>query len=221
MSSRVLDESATGARCLPWRQPGQPVPGHERQKRGGPAAEEIRQLRAKVDERDAAVARKSREAYEKGLRAGEAAARQSLEGEIRSAVETLATTIAEVASTRSETIRRAEGDVVRLSIEIARRVLHRELSVDSSALEALIKAAIEKLRQQEVYRVRVHPDQEKLVRDCLGQAGRGQGIEVIGDPAQARGGAFFEISRGALDASVGTQLREIERGLIDEFEARS
>ncbi len=221
MSSKVLDESATGAQSLPWRQPGQPVPGHQRQKRGGPAADEIQQLRAKVEEREAAAALKTREAYEKGLRAGEAAARQSLEGEIRSAVETLATTIAEVASTRSETIRRAEGDVVRLSIEIARRVLHRELLVDSSALEALIKAAIEKLQQQEVYRVRVHPDQEKLVRDCLEQSGRGQGIEVIGDPAQSRGGAFFEISRGALDASVDTQLREIERGLIGEFEARS
>ena len=221
MSSRVLDESATGVRSLDWRQPGQPVPGHERQKRSDPAAEEIRQLRAKIEDLEAAVIQKSREAHEKGVHAGETAARQTLEGEVRSAVETLATTIAEVASTRSETIRRAEGDVVRLSIEIARRVLHRELSVDSSALEALIKAAIEKLQQQEVYRVRVHPDQEKLVRACLEEAGRGQGIEVIGDPAQSKGGAFFEISRGALDASVDTQLREIERGLIDELQARS
>ena len=118
-----------------------------------------------------------------------------------------------MAATRAETIRRAEADTVRLSIEIARRVLHRELSVDGSALEALIKAALEKLQAQEVYRVRVHPDQEKLVRACLDQTGRGQAIEVVGDPVQPRGGAVFEISRGALDASVETQLAEIERGL--------
>lgn len=222
MSSKVLDEFAAGVQSLPWRQQGQPVPGHERQKRSGPAvSNEVRQLRAKVEELSALVEQRSRESYEKGLRAGDAAARQSLEGEVRSAVETLATTIAEVASTRSETIRRAEADVVRLSIEIARRVLHRELAVDSSALEALIKAAIQKLQQQEVYRVRVHPDQEKLVRACLEQSGRGQAVEVIGDPGQSKGGAFFEISRGALDASVETQLREIERGLIDELQARS
>ena len=111
--------------------------------------------------------------------------------------------------------------MVRLSIEIARRVLHRELAVDGSALEALIKAAIDKLQQQEVYRVPAFiPDQRrKLVRTCLEQAGRGQGIDVIGDPGQAQGGAFFEISRGALDVSVDTQLREIERGLIDELHA--
>jgi flagellar assembly protein FliH len=217
-AAKVLEESVAGVQSLPWRQHGQPVPGHERQKRGGPAvSNEVRQLRAKIEELTAEIAQKSAEAYEKGVRA----ARQSLEGEVRSAVETLATTIAEVASTRAETIRRAEADVVRLSIEIARRVLHRELAVDSSALEALIKAAIEKLQQQEVYRVRVHPDQERLVRGCLEQAGRGQGIEVIGDPKQSKGGAFFEISRGALDASVDTQLREIEHGLIDELHARS
>ena len=155
-----------------------------------------------------------------GVRAGEESARQSLESGVRETVQQLAATIAELAETRAETIRRAEADTVRLSIEIARRVLHRELSVDGSALEALIKAALEKLQAQEVYRVRVHPGQEKLVRACLDQTGRGQSIAVVSDPAQPKGGAVFEISRGSLDASVETQLAEIERGLIDQLEAR-
>jgi flagellar assembly protein FliH len=169
----------------------------------------------------AALEQRAKESWQQGFDAGEAAARQKLEGEIRARFEKLSATIAEVAGLRSETIRRAEADTVRLSIEIARRVLHRELSVDSSALEALIKAALEKLRQQEVYRVRVSPGEEKLMRSCLEQAGRGQAIEVVADPSQSRGGVFFEISRGALDASVDTQLREIERGLTDELRIRT
>ena len=132
----------------------------------------------------------------------------------------MAAAIVELAETRGDTIRRAEADTVRLSIEIARRVLHRELSVDSSALEALVKAALEKLQSQEVYRVRIHPDQEKMVRACLGQSGRGQSVTVVGDPAQPKGAAVFEISRGSLDASVDTQLAEIERGLVDQLENR-
>jgi flagellar biosynthesis/type III secretory pathway protein FliH len=43
---------------------------------------------------------------------------------------------------------------------------------------------------------------------------------VISDPVQREGGAVFEIGRGSLDASVETQLAEIERGLIDKLEAR-
>jgi flagellar biosynthesis/type III secretory pathway protein FliH len=31
----------------------------------------------------------------------------------------------------------------------------------------------------------------------------------------------FEISRGCLDASLDTQLREIERGLVDQLKSRS
>ena len=69
--------------------------------------------------------------------------------------------------------------------------------------------------------MRVHPDQEQPVRACLRQIGRDPGIEVVSDASQPRGGVVFEISRGALDASVETQLREIERGLADSLGERS
>ena len=107
---------------------------------------------------------KSRQAYDAGLRAGGEAARQAAEAPVAATLRRLGDTIAELAATRTETIRRAEADTVRLALEIARRVLHRELSMDTSALEALIHAALEKLQNQEVYRVRVHPSQEKVVK---------------------------------------------------------
>ncbi len=174
-----------------------------------------------MEEIEAATEEKIRQAYEAGFRAGDAAGRLAVEQEVTAIVEKLAETIAELGSLRSQILRRAEADMVRLSVEIARRVLHRELSVDGSALEALIKAALEKLRAQEVYRVRVHPGQQQLVQSCLEQTGRGANIEVVNDPSQPRGGAVFEMSRGSLDASVETQLAEIERGLVDQLGEKS
>jgi flagellar assembly protein FliH len=163
----------------------------------------------------------TKQAWEQGFRAGDAAARQGFEAELRETVSALAGKISEIAGQRSEIVRRAEADTVRLAIEIARRVLHREISVDPSALSALVGAALEKLRNQEIYRVRIHPDLEKLLKSLLEQFGRNAGIEVLADPNLARGGVTFEIGRGALDASVDTQLREIERGLADEIRVRS
>ncbi|HUI55137.1 MAG TPA: FliH/SctL family protein [Bryobacteraceae bacterium] len=174
------------------------------------------QFRARLAEQEQQV----RQAHDAGFRAGEAAARQSLDAEVRTVVERLAGAIADAAATRGDTIRRAETDMVRLSVEIARRILHRELTVDAGALEGLVKAALEKLQSQEVYRVRVHPDQERIVRSCLDQLGRGRSVEVIGDPVQLKGGAVFEVASGSLDASVETQLSEIERGLTDQLETR-
>ena len=205
---------------LSWRQKNrnQAKPPLSAQAASKVSSQELQELRAEIAELTSSSAQAERKAHDSGYRAGELAARQALENDVRGCAERLAQTIADLASTRDQTIRRAEADTVHLALEIARRVLHRELSVDPSAIEALVKAALEKLRNQEIYRVRVHPDQEPMVRRCLQQMGRGAEVEIVKDPAQAKGGAIFEISRGALDASVDTQLREIERGLVDEME---
>jgi flagellar assembly protein FliH len=182
---------------------------------------EVQKLRSKVEELTAAQERDKKEAWDQGFREGEIAARARLEAEVRETVSRLAEKISEIAAQRPEMIRRAEADTVRLAIEIARRVLHREISVDSSALSALVGAALEKLGNQEIHRVRIHPDLEKLLKSSLEQAGRSSAIEVLPDPSLPRGGVTFEIGRGSLDASVDTQLREIERGLVDEIRTRS
>jgi flagellar assembly protein FliH len=221
MLSKVLNDVALEVKPVVWRS-NAPAAGTVPPKAAIPdVVDETSQLRAKIAELTSAMESQSRQAYDAGLRAGETEARRSLEVGVNETVERMAVTIADLAATRGDTIRRAEADTVRLAIEIARRVLHRELSIDTSALEALIKAALEKLQSQEVYRVRVHPDQERIVRSCLDQMGRSLGVEVVSDPVQPRGGAVFEIARGLLDASVETQLREVERGLIDRLEARA
>ncbi|HUB83152.1 MAG TPA: FliH/SctL family protein [Bryobacteraceae bacterium] len=220
MLSKVLSEDAANVQPVAWRRgpavataAAQPVPAN--------APDDIQHLRARVTELHAAAEQQARQAYEAGVRSGETAARKALEAEVRAVVDRLAATVADVSGARAEVIQRAEADTVRLAIEIARRVLHRELTVDANALLALTRAALQKLQSQEIHRVRVHPDQEAVVRASLQESGRGHGIEIIADPAQPPGGILFDIGRGALDASVGTQLDEIVRGLTDRLGNRS
>ena len=226
MLSRVLTEDAADARPVAWRQGAAAMPAKETPPPPPTAppdhspAPDVLQLRARITEMSAAAEQQARQAYETGLRTGEGAARKALEAETRAAIDRLTATIVDIAATRSDVIHRAEADTVRLAIEIARRVLHREVTVDPNALEALTKAALHKLQSQEIHRVRVHPEHEKMVRASLQQCGRGQGIEVIADASQPPGGILFDIGRGALDASVGTQLDEIVRGLTDQLDNR-
>jgi len=63
----------------------------------------------------------------------------------------------------------------------------------------------------------MHPGLEALVRKCLEQCAPGKDLVLSPDPALNPGELFFETSQGLLDASVDTQLREIERGLIDKL----
>ena len=177
MLSKVLTEATAEARPMAWRQ-SLAAPAKAARAAAGRPQGELSQLRARLAEMSAAAEQQARQAYEAGMRAGEGAARQALTAETRTVLDKLAATIADVAATRSDTLRRAEADTVRLAIEIARRVLHRELSVDPNALAALTKAALEKLQSLEIFRVRVHPGHEELLRASLRQAGRGENIEA-------------------------------------------
>ncbi len=157
------------------------------------------------------------DAYQRGLRNGEAAAQRALQP----VLERLAHSILQVAALRGRVRREAESDLVKLSLAIARRILHRELSVDPEAIWGLMKTALEKLQSQEVQRVRVHPGLENAVRTSLERLAAGRNVQVVADRSREPGDVVFETERGNLDASVETQLQEIGRGLADRLRSKS
>lgn len=150
-----------------------------------------------------------------GLREGDAAGRSRATAELQPVLERLARSIDELAGLRSRLRREAESDTVKLALAIARRVIRRELAVDPEVLHGLVLGALEKLQAREICRVRVHPAQAADVATLLRKAASGIAIEVVPDGSGDPGAAVFETERGDLDASVDSQLNEIERGLAD------
>jgi flagellar biosynthesis/type III secretory pathway protein FliH len=64
----------------------------------------------------------------------------------------------------------------------------------------------------------MHPNYVPVLRSEIDRLGMSAKVEIIVDPAQEPGAAVFEMARGNLDASIDTQLREIERGLVDRLQ---
>jgi flagellar assembly protein FliH len=158
-----------------------------------------------------------RDAHAAGFREGEAAGRNKAAAEVQPVIERLSRSIEETAGLRAKLRREAEKDMVRLALAIARRVLFRELAVDPEALHGLVLAALEKLQGQDICRVRLHPSHATLVSTWLRQSISGSPVEVIPDSSRDPGTLIFETDRGSLDASVDSQLREIDRGLADRL----
>ena len=167
-------------------------------------------------ERDAArkLDQSRREAYAEGLAAG----RLQAEEQVRPAVQGLAETLDSLARLRENIRDETIQDLVHLAVSVAARVIHREVAVDPDALGGLVQAALSKVQSREINRVRMHPTLEALVRKVLEQSGAPKNLVVMPDPSLKPAEVFFETSQGILDASVETQLREIERGLIDKLE---
>jgi flagellar assembly protein FliH len=217
MSSKVLPpDDAAGAARFAWKH----VPLSETDAGRGPAGK-APDLAAATARLERQAEQRAREAHAAGFREGEAAGHKRAAAELEPALDRLARSIQEMAGLRGEIRRQAEADMLRLALEIARRVLRREMAVDPDALRGLVLAALEKLEGREISRVMVHPSHAALVGELLRKRGAGQPVEVIADASLEPGAAIFSTERGNLDASVDAQLREIERGLADCLRRRA
>lgn len=213
MSSRVFRPDGDHiAVPMLWRQvcsgpaegPGSATSGHQ------PGIEQLTEQSHQWEQKIA-------DARATSYREGEAAGRQAATAELQPVMARLARSIEEVTGLRGNLRRQAEQDMLHLSLAIAGRVLHRQLALDSEALHGLVLAALEKLESQEISRVHVHPSMAAQVRAVLEKSTAGARVEVKSDPAREPGTLIFETERGNLDASVESQLREIERGLTDRL----
>jgi len=206
MSSEILPAGEASAAPACWR-----------------TVASVRADRLKDASRPDAAARESaqlldqarREAFEQGVNAG----RKEAEQQILPAIENIARTLAELARLRESMREEALHDLVRMATLIAARVIHREVAIDPDALAGLVRASFSKLQAREISRVRMHPGLEVLLRKCLAQSGAPKNLVLAPDPTLNPGELFFDTSQGLLDASVDTQLREIERGLADKLGA--
>ena len=226
MSSKVIRDPAVPVQSLTWR-PASGAPhgspplcesARTAPLEGSASAPVAAALEAA---REAELKRKTEEAFRAGVHQGESTARQNAAAAVDEQIRALARTAAEIASLRQKIRHETERELVELSLAIARRILHRELTIDPEALAGLIKAAVQKIDLRETHRLRTHPDHMAAVTRHLAQIGAPVRIEVVADARLERGAAVFETSRGALDASADTQLAEIQHGFTDLLGAES
>ena len=186
-TNRATGHQATGHQPTGNRAAGQPTP-----------QEELERALAESNRRAQAAAAQS---FEDGFQQGRVEGGQMARAELTALVERLARTIADLSGTRDAFRREAEADVVRLSLGVARRVLHRELSVDPDALLGVIRVALGKFEARELHRILVSPQDHAALAAALTSLKLPRQVEVISDPSLERGAALFETVKGTLDAS--------------------
>ena len=102
----------------------------------------------------------------------------------------------------------------------ARRVIYRELATDPEAILGLVKAAFGKVNSREARCLRVSPADAAVIQEYRTKLQIPPGFEITPDGSLTPGSVIFETTRGDLDASVETQLSEIDRGLTDTLKRR-
>jgi flagellar assembly protein FliH len=112
-----------------------------------------------------------------------------------------------------------EAEVVRLSLLIAARVLHRETEIDPLILKGAVRVALEKLQGIEAASLHVPEGQVEAWTKILVDAHRDD-VSVVGDSRLQAGECFLETSVGRIELGVKAQLEEIEKGFFDLLQQR-
>jgi len=160
-------------------------------------------------------------AYQAGRSQAEAAANQRAAQRMEPVAASLNAIVQELAGLRRKFRAEAEADTVKLAIAIARRLLNREIATDSEAILGLVMAAFAKVNARETHRLRVAPVDASAIQENRARLSLPPAVEILADASLAPGSAIFETSRGELDASVDTQLAEIDRGFADLVRRRA
>jgi flagellar assembly protein FliH len=106
---------------------------------------------------------------------------------------------------RTQYFAAVEEEVVRLSLAIAARVLHREAAMDPLLLKGAVRVALEKVQASETAILQVPEKQVENWKAILLEAHR-EDVRVIGDSRLQNGECVLETSIGRVELGVKAQL---------------
>jgi flagellar assembly protein FliH len=166
--------------------------------------------------RDAHLAALERDAFAKGFSQGELAGAEAAGQRGEMMLHRLTQTLEELTQVRAQMIHQTERQMVQLALAVARRIVHREVTIDPDLLIAMARVAMERLGETAQVKVRLHPnDYEAAGASRVAQLA-GSNVMILADAHLSRGGCRIESDMGILDAGVDAQLQEIARALLGE-----
>lgn len=216
MSSRARRIDALGAHPFSWTEshaaPVASPPGQNRP--AAPAA-----ARPEGDDQaslNARLAALERDAFSKGFAQGERAGGEAAAQRAEAMLRRLTETLEELTTVREQMIHETERQMVQLALAIARRVVHREVSIDHDLLIAMARVALDRLGENVQVTVRLSPEDLEATSAVRSAQWTGTHVTVVADARVGRGGCRVESEFGAMDAGVDGQIHEIARALLGE-----
>ena len=124
---------------------------------------------------------------------------------------------------KDEVYDKVSGCIMDIALEIAKKIINKEVETDREVTLSIIKGAVEEVNQTENKIVlKVMPKDVEIVRDKVPEIFSGNfyeaKISVIPDASIKEGGVIIETSNGLIDASIETQLAIIEKALMKKEE---
>ncbi len=160
-------------------------------------------------------------AYESGFRQGEKTGMEMAEKKIESLMSRYADAVLEIGKVKAGLYSQVEREVVKLAVEIAKKIVCREIQADPDIIQALVRVALGHVAEKSAVTVHLHPTDYNFVLEHRSELSPGgeSGCEVVllADKSIERGGCLVETECGEIDARIEERFREVERGFFEEM----
>jgi flagellar assembly protein FliH len=125
---------------------------------------------------------------------------------------------AAVEEKRAELAAAAERDLVRLALAVAEKIVKTQIAAGKPVVEGNLRRAIELTAHRQEIKVLLHAADLVRIEEFLPELRRDfsdlQKIVLEAGDAVGAGGVVVQTREGSVDATIATQLEEIERGLL-------
>jgi len=141
--------------------------------------------------------------------------RNDFEMKLTAARKPIVAAIAEFEQERVKYYARVESEIVQLALAIAAKILHREAQVDPMLVAALVRIAIDNLREGSSVTIRVPATKGSIWQEYFQGNTSVARIAVVEDSKLTDGDCFLETELGSANFSIEKQLKEVEQGFFD------
>ena len=155
-------------------------------------------------------------AHEKGMLEVQKLVDEQVEQQISDIRENLSDALEKIASLNEDITEQIENDLVKLSLEIAKKIVGREVNVDTNIALDLVKISLKRVDSRAMAEVRLHPDDHAFIQGHREDLGTYGSLKLVEDNSISKGGCLIHTETGDVDARIESQFEEIAKGLLKE-----
>lgn len=158
------------------------------------------------------------EGFETGIRDGKKVGQASAEKEYEDIIKQAHSLYHRAYEEKGRIIEEAEPFLIKLSTEIAKKIIMCELETKPDLVLGIAQHLILRAKEREALTLSVHPQDFGLVQNQRTQlvtlVNDQVDLRILPDPSVDQGGCILRTSQGSLDARIDSQLEEIKAALL-------
>jgi len=174
-------------------------------------------------ENKAETLRKSEaEGFDKGFAAGIEQGIRAGQKEIAERLSRLDSVISELDHVKERKIQEILPEIVDLSLEIARKIVHRKIEQDREIIVTVVREAVKKIGREEKMLIRVNPaDYDTMISnlEVLREESRLKDITIEPSESVSPGGCYIETPTAEVDARIEEQIRELRDAITTALDS--